>query len=162
MTKEERKEYHRQWYLKNKEKQLEAAKQHYNDNKELYKEYYNNNKEKIIEYQKSYQKDYQVEYNKTPMARASNLLWSYKQADKNANRGKCTLTAKWIVDNIFSKPCVHCGESDWRKLGCNRINNDLPHTPDNVEPCCFPCNIKLLKMERSNYGKFIKMINEAC
>ena len=51
--------------------------------------------------------------------------------------------AKWIVDNIYSKTCTHCGESDWHKLGCNRLDNTKPHTKDNVEPCCQHCNCVL-------------------
>ena len=109
MTKEERREYYKQWYAKNREKMLE----------------------------------YMKEYQNTPMGRALSLLNQYNIADKKRGRGKGDLTAKWIVENIFSKPCVHCGETDWRKIGCNRIDNDLPHTKDNVEPCCWECNHRL-------------------
>ena len=91
---------------------------------------------------KSESHDYQVSYNKTPMGRARNLANNYKWNDKEANRGECTLTAKWIVDNIFTSKCHWCGETDWHKLGCDRIYNDKPHTPDNVNPCCEECNKK--------------------
>lgn len=80
----------------------------------------------------------------TPMGRAHNLLTAYKQSDKKYNRGECTIpNAQWIVDNIFLKPCAHCGKTGWNKMGCNRLDNSLPHTPDNVEPCCEACNKKL-------------------
>lgn len=144
------KEWYRQYYQKNREKLLAKQKEYYRDNKDIYKNYYERNKDKIINYQNEYQK----EYDKTQMARANSLLGAYKTSDKKSGRGECTLTAKWIVENIFSKPCAHCGENDWHNIGCNRIDNDLPHTPDNVEPCCFTCNIKQLKMERSENGKF--------
>lgn len=84
--------------------------------------------------------EYLIKYRNTPMGRAVRLCNNYKHADENANRGECTLTAKWIVDNIFSQPCKHCGKTGWNVVGCNRINNELPHTPDNVEPCCEDCN----------------------
>ena len=113
MTKEEIKEYHKR----------------YN------KQYYTKNRDKILEQKKQYQN--------TPMGRALCLLMAYNAADKKYNRGKGDLTTQWIVDNIFTKPCVHCGESDWKKIGCNRIDNNLPHTKDNVEPCCWECNLKL-------------------
>lgn len=90
-----------------------------------------------------YFKNYEKKYRQTKHGRALNLLRMYKQSDKKSNRGKCTLTAKWIVDNIFSKQCSHCDENDWTKIGCNRLDNKLPHTPENVEPCCFKCNAKL-------------------
>lgn len=90
-----------------------------------------------------YMKQYMEQYNKTPIGRASNLLQGYRQSDKKYDRGECTLTAQWIIDNIFPKPCAHCGKTGWDKLGCNRIDNSLPHTPDNVEPCCEECNKKV-------------------
>ena len=83
------------------------------------------------------------------------LVNNYKWADINANRGECTLTAKWIVYNIFPKPCHWCGETDWHKLGCDRIDNDKPHTPDNVNPCCEECN---KKRGTKTYDEFLKVI----
>ena len=80
---------------------------------------------------------------KKQIARAANLICAYRQTDKKYNYGKSDLTPQWVVENIFSKPCVHCGETDWRKIGCNRIDDSKPHTMDNVEPCCCNCNRKL-------------------
>ena len=81
--------------------------------------------------------------NHPQMFRALNLLSNYKKNDKKYNRGECDFDAKWIVDNIFSKPCAHCGKKGWEVIGCNRIDNDKPHTMCNVEPCCKECNDKL-------------------
>ena len=103
------------------------------------KKYREANKDKIAEYWK--------QYKQTPIGRANYLVQGYKQSDKKYNRGKCTLTAKWILENIFTKKCVYCGESDWRKLGCNRLDNSKPHTPDNVEPCCLEHNLELEGVE---------------
>lgn len=183
MTKEERKEYNRQWYLKNREKRLEQTKQYYLDNKErqseLRKQRYQNNREKELEQAKQYHqtqkgKDVQAKasykYRNTPSGkmkiyererkycqtqngRANYLLKHYRTNDKKYNRGECTLTIQWIVDNIFSQPCHYCGETDWKKLGCDRIDNNLPHTPDNVVPCCYSCNTK---RHTKLYEDFIK------
>ena len=90
---------------------------------------------------------YDEKYLKTKNGRAHSLLGAYRVSDTKYGRGECTLTAEWIVDNIFTKPCVHCGETDWRKIGCNRLDNSRPHTPDNVEPCCKNCNDKLGRAE---------------
>lgn len=147
------KEWHKQYYLKNREKLLAKQNAYYKTNNAVYKEYYDNNKEEKIKYQIEYNK----EYKKTPIGRAQNLLSSYNQSDREAGRGKGNLTAQWIVDNIFSKSCAHCEETDWHKLGCNRLDNSKPHTKDNVEPCCFKHNIEQLQMERSNDGKFKKI-----
>lgn len=83
------------------------------------------------------------EWLNTPNGRASTLLSAYNAKDRKYNRGKGDLTAKWIVDNIFSQPCVHCGKTGWNIIGCNRLDNSKPHTMDNVEPCCKECNDKL-------------------
>lgn len=117
------------YYLRNREKCLENARRRYLEKKEEIKEYHR-------------------QYNKTPYGRALNLVSTYNQSDKKYGRGECTLTADWVVENIFSKQCS-CGESDWHKLGCNRINNDLPHTPDNVEPCCTECNKKRVRSKHT-------------
>ena len=87
---------------------------------------------------------YDEKYLRTKKGRAHNLVCSYKQQDKINGVGECTLTPEWIVENIFSgQKCAYCDETDWHKLGCNRLDNSKPHTPDNVEPCCLPCNAKL-------------------
>lgn len=123
--------------------------------KEYLKQYYQKNKEKMDAYKKQYRKDnpnydkqYCKQYSKSPMGRASNLVNAYKQEDKKHNRGECTLTARWLVDNIFNKPCAHCGKTGWQVIGCNRLDNSRPHTEDNVEPCCFECNAKLAASEK--------------
>ena len=129
----------KKYYEENKEKILEHQKEYRNTNKDKinssWKKWYNKNREKCLEYQK--------EYNSTPIGRARSLLHAYNFADKERNRGKGDLTAEWIVDNIFTKPCAHCGISGWEVIGCNRLDNALPHTKNNVEPCCFICNCRL-------------------
>lgn len=103
------------------------------------KEYYILNREKYLEYFKKYNEKKKG----TPIRRAKILLSRYNQKDKINNRGKGDLTSKWIVDNIFSKPCAHCGKTGWDVIGCNRLDNSKPHTKDNVEPCCKECNLKV-------------------
>lgn len=139
MTKKEKKrEYARQRYLQKKEEILEKRKQHYQENKE-----------KTLEKQKNYYK--------TPMGRAQWLVQGYKREDKKYGRGECTLTAKWVVDNIFTSKCHYCGESNWHKLGCDRIDNSKPHTMDNVVPCCYECNCK---RSSKSYEEFLAECNK--
>ena len=92
--------------------------------------------------------EYQKWYNSTPIGRASHLLSNYNRNDRKYDRGKGDLTAQWIVDNIFAKPCAHCGKTGWNVIGCNRLDNSKPHTKDNVEPCCNECNNRLHMMEK--------------
>lgn len=145
MTKEERKEYDRQRYLKKRDKLLEHSNQYRQEHKEYFKQYYQNNKDKLLEQQKKYRnehKEYFKQYNQTPIGRAANILNQYKIADEKHKRGECDLTPKWIVDNIFSQPCHYCKKRNWHKIGCDRIDNSKPHTMDNVVPCCEECNKK--------------------
>ena len=71
---------------------------------------------------------------------AGRLVRRYRQSDLKYNRGECTITAEWLEENIYTKPCLYCGETDWHKLGCDRIDNLKPHTPNNCIPCCKRCN----------------------
>ena len=168
LTEQEKKQRKRDWYWKNREKVLEKAKENaskqYKEKKEIILErnkkwkqknsdymieYRTNNKQKISEYNKL--------YSKTPRGRANNLLSSYRANDIKYNRGECTITANWILDNILFEPCIYCGEKGWEIIGCDRKNNDLPHTPANCVPCCLSCNSKKGSM---SYEEFKKMLGE--
>lgn len=113
------------------------------DRKDYFKNYnkqhYIDNKEKYLERNK--------EYRNAPMGRACKLVWSYKKMDRRNGFGDVIdFDAKWMVDNIFPKPCAHCGKEGWQIIGCNRLDNTKGHTKDNVEPCCKECN-------SNEYGK---------
>lgn len=117
---------------------------------------------------KEYAFTYQKKYRKTPMGRASYLLNNYNNIDEKYGRGKGDLTPEWIVENIISKPCAHCGITGWNVIGCNRLDNSKPHTKDNVEPCCWNCNNKLhyddvsTKVYQYTFdGKLVKIWNSA-
>lgn len=104
---------------------------------------------------------YDEKYLKTQKGRANSLLCGYKTSDRRYGRINDELppnyvTAQWIIDNIFTQKCSHCDETDWHKIGCNRIDNDKPHTMDNVEPCCKKCNNDLARKEYS--GKYSKQV----
>ena len=139
-------------------KRNEANKRWQQEHKEYYKEYYKRwqqeHREERLESAKQYRKEHQEEraeydkqYHQTPYGRALHLINSYRQNDRKYNRGECTLTVKWMVDNIFTRSCLYCGESDWRKLGTDRINNSKPHTIENVVCCCKKCNDKRKKKD---------------
>ncbi len=146
-TEEERKAaraaYLKQYRADHKEAQAVYMKQYYQDHKEERKEaqaaymkqYYQDHKETMLEQNK--------QYRLTPFGRAANLASGYRVMDKKAGRSETTIDAQWIVGNVFSgQHCVYCGESDWRRLGCDRKNSELPHTPENCVPCCKACNEK--------------------
>lgn len=152
---EKAKEYQKQYREKHKKYFSEYKKQYRINNKdkiaEYFKQYYKDNKDKFSESQK---KRIQTFY-----GRASMLINGYKREDKKYKRGECTLTTEWIIDNIFSgQKCVYCGETDWQKLGCDRINNDLSHSPDNVVCCCAECN---KKRGKKVYEEYLKEIDKS-
>lgn len=127
--------------------------------KEKQKRYRERHKEHLTEYITEWRKNnpkYDTQRRSTPYGRAVNLLSAYKQNDKIHNRGECTITAEWIVENIFSQPCHYCGESDWTKLGADRKDSSLPHTPENCVPCCKHCNDKKHITPYDDYIKIIK------
>lgn len=129
--------------------QREAVRRWKKAHPEYFKQWEQEHKEEIAEYQK--------QYNKTPMGRALYLLQNYRRDDRNNGRGECTIpNAQWIVENIFTKPCHWCGETDWHKLGCDRIDNSLPHTPDNVIPCCEECNKKRGKKSYEEFKEALR------
>lgn len=76
------------------------------------------------------------------LVRANKLAYHYHWHDINTYKFDCEadIDGNWIVDNVFSKECIYCGEKDWNKLGCDRIDNSKPHIKDNVVPCCKRCN----------------------
>lgn len=150
------------------EELLKRQREYHNSHKEERREYENSHKEEIREYKKKYRdshkeeiREYEKKYRDTnrevrmaysnayrkenyytkPRLRAYYLMSKYRHSDKEKNLGETTLTSGWIVDNIFSgQSCIYCGETDWRKLGCDRIDNSLPHTPENCVCACSNCN----------------------
>ena len=117
--------------------------------KEYQKEYYKANKEKICKRVKNYKDSHKTEctnwykeYRKTPKGRAHYLAMGYNAKDLKYRGIKGEMTSDFILKNIFTSKCVYCGESDWSKLGCDRIDNSQIHTPNNVVCCCYNCNTK--------------------
>lgn len=157
-TEEERKTAHREACKRYRERHKEelAAKQ---------AEYYKNNREEIlvkqVEYNAAHKEKiaaYYAVYDATPFGRATHLIRAYRKADKKYNRGECTVTPQWMVDNVFSgQVCHYCGESNWTKLGVDRKDSSLPHTPENCVPCCKACNEK---KHTTPYNDFMRRIGK--
>lgn len=146
--------------------QREANKRFREEHPDYMVEWRKNNADKVKGYFKRWQEendwnDYMAKYmakrrlNKS--GRAKYLELNYKRLDEENNRGECTLTEEWIVENIFTQPCHYCGETDWKLLGCDRIDNTKPHTPENVVPCCSYCNAK---KHTTPYDEYMRMIGK--
>ncbi len=171
MTKEELREYNKKYREAHKEELREYDKKYYLEHKEeckaKAKKWAKSNSQRARELTSKRT----TKYRNTPKGRANHLLSAYNASDKKHNRGEGNLTAEWIIEKIFSQPCAHCGKVGWDVIGCNRINNDLPHTMDNVEPCCKVCNnieqAKIIKINTRHVfqydidGNLIKEWNSA-
>lgn len=111
------------------------SKEEYNKRKEYFKEYKRKNRERI--------KDYHQAYRKTKHGRAITYADNYRRWDSGKGFDiSNNITPQWIEENLFSEnsKCVYCGDSDWQHLGADRIDNNKPHTPDNVVCACGRCN----------------------
>lgn len=146
--------------------QREANKRFREEHPDYMVEWRKNNADKIKGYFKRWQEDndwndymakYMAKRRLNKNGRAKYLELNYKRLDEENNRGECTLTEEWIVENIFTQPCHYCGETDWRLLGADRIDNTKPHTPENVVPCCSYCNAK---KHTTPYDEYMRMIGK--
>lgn len=151
-NREEKLAYHRRYYQEHKEIIKAQNKQYKVEHKEFYqeynKQYQEDHKVELKEYQKQYRKDnqkkfngYTRKYHSTINGRAHRLRISYQTMDKRKGL-VCTLTSEWILEHILKSQCVYCGCSDWKELGCDRIDNSKAHTPENVVCSCWTCNNK--------------------
>lgn len=76
--------------------------------------------------------------------RAVQLINRYKKYDRD-NGYETNITTDQLV-KLWDDGCCYCGETDWHKLGADRIDNNKGHTIDNVVCACKKCNI-----ERRNF-----------
>ena len=128
MTEEEKREYQREWWRK----KHEDPEYHEKYRKKRRKWRIENN-EKIKE------SDYK--YLHTENGRARQMCSRYKWKDKKKGYDVSgNITHEWIIEHVFHSQCYYCGETDWLKLGTDRIDNDKPHTPENCICSCWKCN----------------------
>ena len=121
----------------------EYIKQHREIRKEYDKKWKTENRDKVIEYRKNNidkQREYNAKFSKSKIGRALKLVNNYKRHDNDAGREGFNLERDWVVEHIFNSSCIYCGDSNWKHLGADRIDNNLPHTPENCVCSCGICN----------------------
>ena len=140
IRKEYRKQYMKKW-IENHRERFNEIKQKSRKKSDAHRKY----EEEFKETHKEWRYKWNKEYQDTLKGTANRRIQSYRRMDEERGFGKECLDfdSGWLIENILLKPCVHCGETDWTKIGCNRLDNTKPHTKDNVEPCCRSCNCKL-------------------
>lgn len=109
------------------------------------KKRYEEKRETILAQKKEYyilNKENKLAYAKTKVGRANNLISAYNSKDIIKGRGKGNLTSSFIVNRIFTSSCIYCGDNNWKHLGCDRIDDALPHNEDNCVCACGICNIE--------------------
>lgn len=155
-------EYWKQWYAKNREDRLEYQKQYcqqyYAENREdkleYFKQYYADNREDKLEYQKQY---YATLRGYCASIRKDNI-----RADRKSGRIGDELPNNYptIEDymELLQLPDFYDGKQyDFSEMGLDRIDNDKPHTLDNVVPCTTEHNRQRQKMPFDEFKtKFIK------
>lgn len=160
--KEQRKAYNKEYIAKDREKWNEYARnwqrKHYNEIRERRKVYKENHKEDIKRRQEDWisrNPDYHKNYQQTQKHRANRLRFNYKRHDEKDNRHGFNISKEFILENIFKSNCVYCGDNNWRHLGCDRIDNDKAHYPENVVCSCEICNIER-QNKRMSVEEFIE------
>lgn len=149
----DRKEYHKQWYQKNKEREKEKQKKYRQEHRKENIEYCRQWRIDNSEYYKRHLAQY---FNETIVGRAVMLRSGYITEDRKKGRIGNELPKDYVsisdVVRLITRKCSYfdvCHTYGWRKIGLNRINNSLPHILSNVEPCCVDCNNRLNDEERS-------------
>ena len=96
--------------------------------------------------------------------KAKTIVYRYNYIDKQRFGTTGDLDYKWVIKNIFNHKCTYCEESDWKKLGCDRIDNNKPHTKDNCICACGRCNVlrgdKFSVEDMKEIGAVIKKIEK--
>lgn len=137
-TEEEAKEAHRashrasqaKWVQKNPDYKADWDR----NNPDYYANYYQENKEDITVKHK--------EYRTTLTGMCVQKSSNYRTVDRlKFDTDEGSVTAEQMKEMIELQPhCFYCGETDFLKLGLDRIDNSKPHTIDNCVVCCLDCN----------------------
>lgn len=143
IQKEDRREYQKLWYEKNKNKSLLSAnKRYYAKRQEILA------KRRILRQSEAPEKrekrlSYLIEYRKThqPEMRYNNQTFKSKFRQYIFSAGRrnheFNLSFETFVE-LFNSGCAYCGCENAR--GIDRIDNEVGYTKDNSVPCCKVCN----------------------
>ena len=145
----DRREYMRKWREAHPGYNTEYSRKWREEHRELFNERCRQYQERNREAQQKRMND----YHQTKEGRATNLLAAYVQMDLERRGVRPNLTREDIMRKCFepTSKCVYCGETDWTKLGLDRINNDQPHDRWNVLCSCRNCNTQRYRRTLGNY-----------
>ena len=168
-----RKNYFKEYWIKNKEKGLVYKREYYKNNlekeKEYQRRYYNKNREKILAYSKKYREEHKEYYEEKIR------IWSKTEKGKLRSQRGCTkrrvrereiintLTSQEWLDILeqYNYRCAYCGkEFDLfdkpEKEHVMPISKNGDNTKENVVPACRSCNAK--KWNKLNYKPEVMVV----
>jgi len=163
---QEEKEYHKRYYLNNKEKITKQHKEYKKNNKDYYKNYYKNKKEYLLKQHKTYRenhKGYMQKYEEENKEELKKYRKEYikkypeksreKRRKRRARKNNIIETfsdKEWlqVLKNTFGV-CPRCN----KYVGIHKLTLDHKHpismakqgqiyTIDDVQPLCNICNSK--------------------
>jgi 5-methylcytosine-specific restriction endonuclease McrA len=160
------KEYHHEYYLRNKEKILKKASEQYENNKESQKaysrEWQKNNRDKRIIITRRWRKnnrEYVVsssrEYKKAHPDKVT--ASSERRRAKIMGNGGTVSDKEWkdILDK-YGNICLRCGRNDVKLMMDHIIPINLGgrHSVENIQPLCQSCN-SIKYLNTTDYRSFI-------
>lgn len=142
----DKRKYKAEYYRKNREKQLEAAKLNYRQNKEKI----GARRKELVASQTPEQRqkrlDYHRRYNATPehkqklKVKLQTPEHRYKHyyligAQRRGHSFNLSYDEFLVLHNA---PCAYCGDTE--SYGIDRVDNSAGYTKENCVPCCTVCN----------------------
>lgn len=152
---ERQREYSRRDYRKHKQERLEQAKVYKQEHRDKINELTRQWKHEHSDF---YRDHYRNRYANDIVFRSYRKFSRYRHMDRDKGLVPDNIDdypTKEEYVQMFRQPCVFCGESDWHKIGLDRIDNSLGHVRGNLQPCCWSCNKKKNKMTNEEFKKRI-------
>jgi 5-methylcytosine-specific restriction endonuclease McrA len=148
MTVKEHREKARQYSCK-------RYREHKKELREYFHKWYIEHEDEYRKYLNQYQNN---KYKTDPVFRAIQIFNVYKQRDKRKGimpDNPADYPTKEEYVQMLQQPCVFCGETDWHKIGLDRIDSSLGHIRGNLQPCCGSCNSKKNNMANEEFKQRI-------
>lgn len=156
---EEIKEYCRKYYQENIEKCKERSHQYWQDHPEMKEKKRESSRRWRAEHVDHHREYCRKRYSEDPVYRAASKFKGYRWYDSHTPGIPSVDPSDYPTRDeyvrLFMQPCVFCGETDWHKIGLDRIDNTKGHTRDNLQPCCWSCNSKKKNMSVDEFRQAI-------
>lgn len=141
-------EYHHEYYLKNKERlqpiRKRYAEKHRADSVKRVQDYVSRNKEKVKAYNQFFGQSIRGRYR---------LL-----KHRHQKRGWTDQFLSFDeYQNLFDISCIYCGDPN--RGGLDRVDNSLGYSAANSKPCCLMCNYMKKNHSVSKFIAHVRKIN---